>query len=118
LLLADTKDYRKGPLDIVVAEIRRTLGVEPPEDDPFAPPPGRRAAKPRQDAEKTAEPAAPEHPAPAEDAKTAESAAPVRTTRPTKPAYPHPPIVITPAKPRRAITRLLSGTARNRGPPH
>jgi hypothetical protein len=116
-LLADTKDYRKGPLDIVVAEIRQILGVEPPEDDPFAPPPGRRAAKPRADAEKIAEPAAPEHPAPAEGAKSAGNA-PVRATRPAKPAHPHPPFVITPAKPRRALTRLLSGTARNRGPPH
>jgi hypothetical protein len=110
-LLADTKDYRKGPLDIVVAEIRQVLGVEPPEDDPFAPPPGRRAAKPRAKAEKIAKPAAPEHAAPAKNA------APARQ-RPAKPAHPHPPFVIAPAKPRRAVARLLSGTARNRGPPH
>jgi hypothetical protein len=116
-LLADTKDYRKGPLDIVVAEIRHALGAEPPEDDPFAPPPGRRAAKPRANTEKIAEPAAPEHPAPTPDGKPAESAAPARQP-PAKPAHPHPPFVITPAKPRRPLTRLLSGTARNRGPPH
>jgi hypothetical protein len=106
-LLADTKDYRKGPLDIVVAEIRQALGAEPPEDDPFAPPPGRRAAKPRADAEKIAEP---------DNPPVAEDTAPVRATRPAKPTQ--PPFVITPAKPRRALTRLLSGTARNRGPPH
>ena len=37
-------DYRTGPLDQVVAGIRKTIGVEPPENDPFAPPPERQAA--------------------------------------------------------------------------
>jgi hypothetical protein len=37
-------DYRCGPMDQVVAGIRQALGAEPPEDDPFAPPPGRAAA--------------------------------------------------------------------------
>ena len=37
-------DYRTGPLDQVVAGIRKTIGVEPPENDPFAPPPERAAA--------------------------------------------------------------------------
>jgi len=32
-------DYRAGPLDEVVAGIRKVLGAEPPQDDPFAPPP-------------------------------------------------------------------------------
>jgi hypothetical protein len=32
-------DYRAGPLDEVVAGIRKVLGAEPPKDDPFAPPP-------------------------------------------------------------------------------
>ncbi len=32
-------DYRTGPLEDVVAGIRKVLGAEPPEDDPFAPPP-------------------------------------------------------------------------------
>jgi len=107
-LLADTKDYRKGPIDIVVAEIRAALGAEPPEDDPFAPPPGRRPAKPRSKDQIIAEPA------PAEGAETA---TPGRATRPAKPTHPRPPFVAVPAKPRRALTRLLSGTARNRGPP-
>jgi len=31
-------DYRTGPLDQVVAGIRKTIGVEPPDNDPFAPP--------------------------------------------------------------------------------
>jgi hypothetical protein len=43
--LRDPVDYRRGPLDVVVADVRRTLGVEAPEDDPFAPPPKRRMAK-------------------------------------------------------------------------
>ena len=30
-------DYRTGPLDEVVAGIRKTLGAEPPPNDPFAP---------------------------------------------------------------------------------
>ena len=37
-------DYNRGPMDQVVAGIRQTLGAEPPEDDPFAPPPERAAA--------------------------------------------------------------------------
>src|ERR1700761_1455607 len=37
-------DYRTGPLDQVVAGIRKTIGVEPPENDPFAPPAERAAA--------------------------------------------------------------------------
>ena len=32
-------DYRTGPMEDVVAGIRKVLGAEPPEDDPFAPPP-------------------------------------------------------------------------------
>jgi hypothetical protein len=40
-LLDIRSDYRTGPLDQVVAGIRRTLGAEPPENDPFAPPPER-----------------------------------------------------------------------------
>jgi hypothetical protein len=37
-------DYRRGPMDQVVAGIRQTLGAEPPENDPFAPPPERATA--------------------------------------------------------------------------
>jgi hypothetical protein len=40
-------DYRAGPLEDVVAGIRKTLGAEPPVDDPFARPPvPRNAARP------------------------------------------------------------------------
>jgi hypothetical protein len=50
--LADRSDYRVGPMEDVVAGIRKTLGVEPPPNDPFAPPPERKAceAAPRQSA--------------------------------------------------------------------
>jgi hypothetical protein len=50
--LADRSDYRVGPMEDVVAGIRKTLGVEPPPNDPFAPRPDRkpRAAAPRQSA--------------------------------------------------------------------
>ena len=34
-------DYRRGPLDEVVAGIRETLGAEPPLNDPFAPAAGK-----------------------------------------------------------------------------
>ncbi len=40
--LALRSDYRRGPLDVVVADIRKVLGAEPPADDPFSPPPERR----------------------------------------------------------------------------
>ena len=39
-------DYRTGPLDQVVADIRKTLGAEAPPNDPFAPPPERTAKLP------------------------------------------------------------------------
>jgi hypothetical protein len=35
-------DYRNGPIEDVVAGIRKTLGAEPPPNDPFAPPPDRK----------------------------------------------------------------------------
>jgi hypothetical protein len=45
-------DYRNGPMEDVVAGIRKTLGAEAPPNDPFAPPPKRkvREAAPRQSA--------------------------------------------------------------------
>ena len=45
-------DYRNGPIEDVVAGIRKTLGAEAPPNDPFAPPPDRkvREAAPRQSA--------------------------------------------------------------------
>jgi hypothetical protein len=115
-LLADQNDYRKGPLDLVVAEIRKTLGAEAPEDDPFAPPPGRCAAKPEPSNGKSAEPAAPENPAPARSRETVKSAK-IAQRLATMPAHPRPAFIAAPARPRRAVTSLLAGAARNRGPP-
>jgi hypothetical protein len=36
-------DYSHAPMEDVVAGIRKTLGAEPPPNDPFAPPPERKA---------------------------------------------------------------------------
>jgi hypothetical protein len=64
--LSDAKtrtDYRTGPLDVVVAGIRKALGAEAPENDPFAPPkeprvrPQARPAAPRQVASPPTKPA-------------------------------------------------------------
>jgi hypothetical protein len=35
-------DYGNGPIDALIADIRAVLGIAPPENDPFAPPPDRR----------------------------------------------------------------------------
>jgi hypothetical protein len=35
-------DYSNGPIDALIADIRHTLGIEAPEDGPFAPPADRR----------------------------------------------------------------------------
>jgi hypothetical protein len=62
-------DYDRRPLDQVVARIRRALRVEPPLEDPFAPPPQPRAPSvqaPRKAAPvSAAKPAAAPRPAPA-----------------------------------------------------
>jgi hypothetical protein len=70
-------DYRTGPLDQVVAGIRKTLGAEPPEDDPFAAPPAR-AAAPASLPPKPSQPKEPAMRARAEPAK-AEPAPPQKT---------------------------------------
>jgi hypothetical protein len=51
--LADRPDYRRGPMEDVVAGIRKVLGAEAPPNDPFAPPAERKPratapAEPRQ----------------------------------------------------------------------
>jgi hypothetical protein len=56
-------DYRNGPMEDVVAGIRKTLGVEAPPNDPFAPPPERKAREPAPAAAPQAPP--PPKPAPA-----------------------------------------------------
>jgi hypothetical protein len=51
-------DYRTGPIEDVVAGIRKTLGAEPPQNDPFAPRKDR-PARPVQAAPAAREPAKP-----------------------------------------------------------
>jgi hypothetical protein len=45
--LRTRSDYRIGPLDEVVAGIRKALGAEPPPNDPFAPPARPKSPKPQ-----------------------------------------------------------------------
>lgn len=52
--LYDRRDYDNGPLDRVIAGVRKALRVDPPENDPFAPPP-----KPKPRTEKPDETAQP-----------------------------------------------------------
>jgi hypothetical protein len=54
--LADRPDYRRGPMEDVVAGIRKVLGAEPPPNDPFAPRKDR-PARPVQAAPVPKEPA-------------------------------------------------------------
>ena len=66
--LSDAKtraDYRTGPLDVVVAGIRKALGAEPPENDPFAPPREPRVRPPAQPAAPRQAASPPSKPAPA-----------------------------------------------------
>jgi hypothetical protein len=53
-------DYRNGPLDEVVAGIRKTLGAEAPADDPFAPPP-EKLVQPAEPAPAKTPPKGPEY---------------------------------------------------------
>jgi hypothetical protein len=55
--LADRPDYRTGPIEDVVAGIRKVLGAEPPPNDPFAPRKDR-PVRPVQAAPAPREPAA------------------------------------------------------------
>ncbi len=104
-------DYRIGPLDQVVAGIRKTLGAEAPADDPFAPPAERIVPEPA--------------------ASRAHVASSPRTPSPRKPAMQLRPTVkaAVPALPRKGFRLAPTGphnpntpsAARkgphNRGPP-
>ncbi len=43
LIWSERSDYDNRPLDQVVASVRKVLGADAPEDDPFAPPVARKA---------------------------------------------------------------------------
>jgi hypothetical protein len=104
-------DYRTGPMDEVVADIRKTLGVEAPADDPFAPGAERkthesRLAPPRQTAS----------PRPAIKRKPGMQAKPVIKAK--APALPRKGFRVKPTSPHNPNTP--SGARKgghNRGPP-
>jgi hypothetical protein len=114
--LKDRSDYRRGPLDEVVAGIRKTLGAEPPENDPFAPPPDR---KPVQ-AVFPAKPASSGLPAgakprpPGMQARLLATASPMPT--PAKSALSAKGFRLPPSSPHNPGTHARKGR-RNRGPP-
>jgi hypothetical protein len=70
LLRDDINDYDRGPLDQVVARIRKILRVEPPLDDPFVP------SKPRDPVGSAPARATPQKPAPLNPAPQTPAARP------------------------------------------
>lgn len=117
-------DYDRGPLDGLIAEIRATLGAEPPVDDPFAPAaerkPGGIDAVDRASAI-LREMARPAHRPPGMQVRTpAMLAQPVAgTTLPTRPALakttlPRKGFRIPPTSKHNPNTQAV---ARKRGPP-
>jgi hypothetical protein len=111
-------DYRTGPIEDVVAGIRKTLGAEPPPNDPFAPRKDR-PARPVQTAPAPREPAAklapatvklPEKPQVNTAIKAAALALQVKLGNGFR---------IPPAKPKTAKANLARPPKRrrNRGPP-
>lgn len=98
-------DYRIGPLDEVVAGIRKTLGAEAPADDPFAPPAERIVP----------EPAAPQ-------TRTPTSRKPAMQVRPVVkaavPALPRKGFRLAPTSPHNPNTPSAARKGpHNRGPP-
>ena len=138
----DIDDYDKGPLDQVIARIRKAVRLAAPADDPFAPPPGRK----RRDDAPAVEVVANEGPArrPPADAAKADGAqgagapsaggspaARIMGARP-HPRAPHPfamppkPAIASPSPEYRsgrhsllggAALTALGGAVRDRGPP-
>lgn len=114
-LLGRMNGYNNGPLDLVVADIRKAVGdTATPGDDPFAPPPERRARPPRAGNTNSPRKGAPGggmtiRALPAKPARN-----PVAVAKPATAQ----PILATPAKPGNKRARLLAGAAiRSRGPP-
>ena len=114
--LKDRSDYRRGPLDEVVAGIRKTLGAEPPENDPFAPPPDRKPvqavfpAKPASNGLSAG--AKPRRPG--MQARLLATASPMPA--PAKSALPAKGFRLSPTSPHNPGTQAPKGR-RNRGPP-
>ncbi len=107
----DLDDYDKGPLDRVVARVRKALKVAPPADDPFAPPADR---PPRPQSETAV-------------GRTAGGKGPPRAHPPRAVSMPPAPVAKTPRggnfRPKRdalmrgAASRALGPMNRGRGPP-
>ncbi|HTJ62658.1 MAG TPA: hypothetical protein VL899_02520 [Alphaproteobacteria bacterium] len=114
--LRDRSDYRRGPLDEVVAGIRKTLGAEPPQNDPFAPPPDRKPAQ----AAFPAKPASRGLPDGAKPRRPGMQAKPTAKTSPVSapamPTVPRKGFRQPPTSPHNPGTHARNGR-RNRGPP-
>jgi hypothetical protein len=111
-------DYRRGPLDVVVADIRKVLGAEPPADDPFSPPPERRQALPGSTA-----PAESRAPTPSRHLPSSGTAAKpkpgMKTATPAKPVQPairRNGFRVAPTSPHNPNSAARKHR-RNRGPP-
>jgi hypothetical protein len=126
--LRTRSDYRIGPLDEVVAGIRKALGAEPPPNDPFAPPGGPKSAQPKSPeaapVPSVPEPAIPKpRPAKASSAEKTlakpQKKAAMKAATLALSAMPRKGFRIPPAKPRHpgASSGPRKGR-RNRGPPH
>ncbi len=114
--LRDPSDYRRGPLDEVVAGIRKTLGAEPPENDPFAPPPDRKPVQVAFPAKPTPNglPAGAKPRRLGMQARLLATASPMPA--PAKSALPAKGFRLPPSSPHNPGTHARKGR-RNRGPP-
>jgi hypothetical protein len=118
--LKDRSDYDAGPLDQVIAGIRKTLGADTPKDDPFAAP-AERKSSPSQAAPRRAEPRAndearrPRKAAMAAKPSSAKAPAPAmqNAARPAEPVAGQPVRALNRHQRRKAERRMR----RNRGPP-
>jgi hypothetical protein len=115
--LRDRSDYRRGPLDEVVAGIRKTLGAEPPKNDPFAPPPDRKPVQARF----SAKPISNGLPAGAKPRRPGMQPQPATKSLPVKPApaksmAPAKGFRVPPTSPHNPGTHARKAS-RNRGPP-
>jgi len=107
-------DYGRGPLDVVVADIRKVLGVEPPIDDPFSPPPERRQAAPP--AVNSAAAPAMRPPGRGMGAKPKPGMKIALPAKPAQPASPRNGFRVAPTSPHNPNTAARKHR-RNRGPP-
>jgi hypothetical protein len=109
-------DYRTGPMAEVVADIRKTLGVEAPADDPFASCAERKTPERRIPESGIAPPRQAESPQPACARKPAMQTKPVVKAK--APALPRTGFRVKPTSPHNPNTPSGARKGRhNRGPP-